>query len=271
MLELTTKNVGFEVQGRMILEDINIAFPAGARTAILGANGSGKSTLLRIIAGFNKKHAGKVLLAGTPLEKIPSRRLAQMMAVLPQKQAVPADLTVEQLVSCGRFPYRTFWGAQKKDDAKIIKDALYELGLEHFSRQRLDTLSGGEMQKVWLAMAICQQPQILLLDEPTTYLDIANQIEIMEILADLNKRHGMTIIMVLHDVNHARIYADYAVVLDDRHLLAQGPAQKVIDKELLAKAYGVKADVYENKKAQPQTVLFPNGLQLGDRMKEKLF
>lgn len=261
MATLEARHINFKVQNRTILEDINLIFPDGQRTAILGANGSGKSTLLRIVAGFNRKYAGAVLLDGQDIHKIAARTLAQKMAVLPQSQAVPQDLTVEELVAYGRFPYRSMFKRQSKDDGAIIAAALKELELTVLAQRRLNTLSGGELQKVWLAMAICQQPQILLLDEPTTYLDIANQLEIMQILAFLNKRHQMTIIMVLHDINHARIYADYVAVLHEKHLLVQGDAEEVISSQLLAQAYKVKADRYENLATQPQTILFPNGLQ----------
>ncbi len=260
MAVLTAKNIYIEFQNKVVLDDISLSFPEGKITAVLGPNGCGKSTLLKIAAGFQHHYKGQVLLDDEPLSKLSAKSIAKRMAVLPQSVNVPTDMTVHQLVAYGRFPYRSLLKNNNKDDQKIIKWSMKETGIDSLADRQLTTLSGGERQRAWIAMALCQQPEILLLDEPTTYLDIEHQLEIMQIIAMLNKHRNMTVIMVLHDINHARLYADNAVVINDHKIFAQGQPKKVLSVELLDKVFNVEAYLYKNQERTAEEIIFPVGL-----------
>ncbi len=261
MASLSVHNLNITINKNEILKNININFNEGKRTAIIGPNGCGKSTLLRAIAGLNRDYAGSVLLDGADMKKMPRRAIAEKLAILPQGVSAPADLTVKNLVAYGRFPYPSIFKNSNKDDAAIIADAIEKMRLTHLKERLVATLSGGERQRAWIAMALAQQPQILLLDEPTTYLDIAHQLEIMQIISELNAREGMTVIMVLHDINHARLYADDAVIIKDRHIFACGHPLEVITPENLAAVFGVEAAVYKNEKCKDEEIIFPFALR----------
>ena len=213
MASLSVHNLSITVNKNEILKNISIRFREGKRTAIIGPNGCGKSTLLRAVSGLSRDYGGEVLLDGADMKKLPRRAIAEKLAILPQGVSAPADLTVKDLVTYGRFPYRSLFKSAAKEDAEIVAQAMEKMRVSHLQSRLVATLSGGERQRAWIAMALAQQPQILLLDEPTTYLDIAHQLEIMQIVAELNAREGMTVIMVLHDINHARLYADDVVVI----------------------------------------------------------
>lgn len=260
MAVLKTENICVSFQGKNVLKNINISFPEGKITAILGPNGCGKSTLLKVMAGFHRDYAGNVFLDDKSLRGISAKHIARRMAVLPQTVSVPADLNVHQLVAYGRFPYRSFFKKTQKEDQKIIEWAMAETGVKSLADRQLNSLSGGERQRAWIAMALCQQPEILLLDEPTTYLDIAHQLEIMQIIKMLNKHNNMTVIMVLHDINHARIYADNTVIIKDQEVFAEGDPHKVLSVALLAEVFKVKAQVFQNKENSAEQIIFPVGL-----------
>lgn len=261
MASLSVHNLNITINKNEILKNININFNEGKRTAIIGPNGCGKSTLLRAIAGLNRNYSGEVLLDGTEIKKLARRTIAEKLAVLPQGVSAPADLTVKELVAYGRFPYRSMFKNGGQNDALIIEEAMEKMRVAHLRERLVATLSGGERQRAWIAMALAQQPQILLLDEPTTYLDIAHQLEIMQIVSELNKREGMTVIMVLHDINHARIYADNTVIIKDRHVFAAGQPFDVITPENLAAVFGVEAAVYKNNERRDEEIIFPFALQ----------
>ena len=183
------------------------------------------------------------------------------MAILPQGATTPTDLTVKELVSYGRFPYRSmFKSLNSRKEQAVIEEAMEKTHITSFSHRLVSTLSGGERQRTWIAMALAQQPKILLLDEPTTYLDIAHQIEVMQIVDELNKREKMTVIMVLHDINHARMYADDIVILKDKHVFEQGEPNTVLDVENLAKVFGVNAKMYQNYQNPEDKIIFPVSL-----------
>lgn len=260
MAVLTVKNIHIEFQNKVVLDDISLSFPEGKITAVLGPNGCGKSTLLKIAAGFQHHYKGQVLLDGEPLSRLSAKSIAKRMAVLPQSVSVPTDMTVNQLVAYGRFPYRSLLKKHNKDDQEIISWSMKETGIDSLADRQLTTLSGGERQRAWIAMALCQQPEILLLDEPTTYLDIAHQLEIMQIIAMLNKHRNMTVIMVLHDINHARLYADNTVVIKDHKIFAQGQPKKILSVELLAQVFNVEAYLYKNQERTTEEIIFPIGL-----------
>ena len=258
---LTTQNLTININGRCILEDINLQFKEGKRTAIIGPNGCGKSTLLKAISGLNHHYTGKVFLDKQNIKQLSRKKIAQKMAILPQGSTTPTDLTVKELVAYGRFPYRSLFKANNgKQDKAVIAECMHKTKIEHLADRLVATLSGGERQRTWIAMALAQQPKILLLDEPTTYLDIAHQLEVMQIIRELNCRERMTIIMVLHDINHARMYADDVIIIKDKHVFTQGSPKDILNVENLAKVFGVKADMYQNCSDPTDKIIFPVAL-----------
>lgn len=259
MASVSVQNLSIAIGKNTILQNININFREGKRTAIIGPNGCGKSTLLRAVAGLNRNYSGKVLLNGADMKNMPRRKIAEMLAILPQGVTAPADLTVRELVACGRFPYRSLFKREGKNDAEIIETAMQKTHIAHLAGRFVATLSGGERQRAWIAMALAQQPQILLLDEPTTYLDIAHQLEIMQIITELNAQENMTVIMVIHDINHARLYADDVVIIKNKGVFADGCPAEIITPPNLAEVFGVEAAVYKN--GAQDKVIFPFALK----------
>ena len=261
MASLSVHNLSITVNKNEILKNISISFREGKRTAIIGPNGCGKSTLLRAVSGLSRDYTGEVLLDGAEMKKLPRRAIAEKLAILPQGVSAPADLTVKDLVVYGRFPYRSLFKSAAKEDAEIVAQAMEKMRVSHLQSRLVATLSGGERQRAWIAMALAQQPQILLLDEPTTYLDIAHQLEIMQIVSELNAREGMTVIMVLHDINHARLYADDVVIIKNKGVFKSGEPQKVITPGTLGEVFGVEAAVYHNNERQAEEIIFPFALR----------
>ena len=254
-------NIYKSFKDRLILNNINFEVNKGETLVIIGGSGSGKSTLLKAISGLNRQYKGEILIDGENILHLSRKNLAKKMAILPQGATTPTDLTVKELVSYGRFPYRSmFKSLNNKKEQAIIEEAMEKTHITSFSHRLVSTLSGGERQRTWIAMALAQQPKILLLDEPTTYLDIAHQIEVMQIVDELNKREKMTVIMVLHDINHARMYADDIVILKDKHVFEQGEPNTVLDVENLAKVFGVNAKMYQNCQNPEDKIIFPVSL-----------
>ncbi len=244
---LSAKNLTVKIEEKTILSGVNISFTPGKRTAIIGPNGAGKSTLLKALAGLNHRYDGQVLLGDEDTKKIGRKAFARRLAILPQGMTVPGDVTVSELVDYGRFPYRGVMTAgDPKRDREAVEQALAKTHLKGYTSQRVMTLSGGERQRAFIAMALAQEPEILLLDEPTTYLDIGHQLEVMNIIEELNRNENMTIIMVLHDINHALQYADEIVVIKDHGIYRQGTPGDILTVDLLAEVFGVKADVFVN-------------------------
>lgn len=244
---LETKHLTVDIEGKTILKDLTMRFAEGKRTAIIGPNGAGKSTLLRTLAALSSDYGGEILLDGEEIRRMGRRMLSRRIAILPQHVQAPPDTTVERLVDYGRFPYRSwFRGSDPKADREAVEWALSVTRLGAFRHRQVNSLSGGERQRAWIAMALAQRPQILLLDEPTTYLDIAHQLEVMQIVRRLYEEYGMTIIMVLHDINHALQYADEIAVIKDHRVFAQGKPDDIITVDILAEVFGVKADIFIN-------------------------
>ena len=255
-MKISADKIGFEIDGKVILQEVTHDFAEGKRTGIIGSNGAGKSTLLKILCLLNKKFTGNVTIDGENIKNIPRNNLAQMIAILPQEREAPIDITVRQLTSYGRFPHRRlFRSSNPKEDREAVEWALNVTQLNKFADRQVATLSGGERQRAWLSMTLAQRPQILLLDEPTTYLDIKHQLEVMEIINDVNKRYGMTIIMVLHDLNHARTFTDELVVLKDHKIFKSGNSESTLNVELVNEVFGVEADIFMNSKGD--TVILP--------------
>lgn len=244
---LSAENLTVRIEKKTIISDVNISFTPGKRTAIIGPNGAGKSTLLKALAGLNHQYEGRVMLGAEDTKNLGRKAFARRVAILPQGMTVPADVTVSELVDYGRFPYRgVLTAGDPKRDREAVEQALAKTHLEGYTGQRVMTLSGGERQRAFIAMALAQEPEILLLDEPTTYLDIGHQLEVMNIIEELNRRENMTIIMVLHDINHALQYADEIVVIKNHGIYRHGTPAEILTVDLLAEVFGVKADVFVN-------------------------
>lgn len=255
-MTLKVENLNVSIAQQPILQDLSLDFAAGRRTAIVGPNGAGKSTLLRAVAGLNHDYTGSICLDGQEIRQLARQHMARKLAILPQGAAAPPDTTVGQLVDYGRFPYRSwFRTSDAKADREAVTWAMQVTKVTEFRDRQVQSLSGGERQRAFLAMALAQQPETLLLDEPTTYLDIAHQLEVMKIVTTINETYGMTVIMVLHDINHALQYADEIAVLKDKHIVAQGAPETVLTVEMLAQVFGVRADIFTNR--QGAKVLSP--------------
>ena len=248
---LSAKDISFEVSGKKILNNITYTFAENKRTAIIGSNGAGKSTLLKILCLLNKKFTGTVTINGDDIKGINRNKLAKMIAILPQEKDVPNDVTVKQLTSYGRFPYRNlFKSSDPKLDKEAIEWALMITNLGELADRQVSTLSGGERQRAWLAMVLAQRPQILLLDEPTTYLDIRHQLEVMKIITEVNKSSGMTIIMVLHDINHVRMFTDEVIIIKDSQIFASGEPKEILTASVISEVFGIKAETFINEKGE---------------------
>jgi len=244
---MKTHDLTIKIQNKDILTNINLSFLTGKTTAIIGPNGSGKSTLLKALAGLNNNITGQVLFENRDIKEFSKKNLARNLAILPQDPSVPADLTVEELVQYGRFPYQQWFARNDKEDQQCVQWAMQQTKLEEFKDRFVTTLSGGERQRTWIAMALAQKPKVLLLDEPTTYLDIAHQLEVMQIIDSLTQKYNITIIMVLHDINQALQYANDLVVIKNQSVFAQGSPQKILSANLLEKVFGVTADFFTNR------------------------
>lgn len=233
-------------ENKTILHGIDVSIPSNKISVIIGANACGKSTLLKTLARLIKPTSGDTVLDGKKISSFPSRRLAQLLGLLPQSPVVPEGIMVSDLVARGRFPYQTFLKGMDKEDYVAVAEALEIMGITELADRCVDELSGGQRQRVWIAMALAQQTDILLLDEPTTFLDIAFQVEILDLLTDLNRKRGTTIVMVLHDINLSARYADYIFAVHQGNLVAQGTPEDVISEELIKTVYGLDCAVIKD-------------------------
>lgn len=251
--EATHLAAGYENQ--MIIEDVSLTIPSHQISIIIGANGCGKSTLLKTMARLIKPLAGQITLNGTPIQKIPPKSFAKILGLLPQSPIVPEGITVVDLIGRGRFPHHTFWKGWTTEDDEAVAEAMDIMGVTEFAHRSIDELSGGQRQRVWIAMALAQQTDILFLDEPTTYLDITYQIEILDRLTDLNKKYGTTIVMVLHDINLSARYADHLFALHKGKLIAEGAPSEVITSSLIQQIFDLQCIVVEDPIAKSPAIV----------------
>lgn len=226
-----------------ILRDLNLTVPTGRITAIVGANACGKSTLLRCMSRLLKPEQGQVLLDGRAIHRTPPRELARRLGLLPQTPLAPGGITVADLVSHGRHPHKGLLARWRAEDDRAVARALTATRTDTLADRDLDALSGGQRQRVWIAMALAQETDVLLLDEPTTYLDINHQIEVLDLLVDLNRDRQTTIVMVLHDLNLAARYADTLVAMKNGAIHAAGPPQEVLTEATVEQAFGLPCRV----------------------------
>lgn len=240
---LQTNNLHAGYEQKLILNDVNISIPQNKISIIIGANGCGKSTLLKTMARLIKPASGEVVLDGKSIHQMPPKQLAKTLGLLPQSPVVPEGITVADLVGRGRFPHQTLFGSWSKKDYEAVAEALEMMNITEFADRNIDELSGGQRQRVWIAMALAQQTDILFLDEPTTYLDITYQVEILDLLTDLNIKYGTTIVMVLHDINLSARYADYLFTMKEGQLIAEGTPQDIVTSELIKETFQLECAV----------------------------
>lgn len=241
-----------------IVDGVDIAFPPGRISVIVGANACGKSTLLKTVARLLEAQSGAVILDGTRIDRIPTKELARTLGLLPQQPVAPEGIVVADLVGRGRHPHQKLFRSWTADDDRAVTQALSATGVLDLADRAIDELSGGQRQRVWIAMALAQETDILLLDEPTTFLDVSHQIEVLDLLTDLNRARGTTIVMVLHDINLAARYADHLFALRRGRLVASGPPADVVTSELVREVFDLDALVIEDPVSGTPLVL-PRG------------
>lgn len=263
-----TEQVKIKYSDQIVVDDLNLSIPKEKITALIGANGSGKSTILKTLARIMRPFGGTVYLNGKSIHQSPTKEIAKQLAILPQNPTAPGGLTVYELVSYGRFPYQKGLGTLTKEDRDMIHWALDVTGLTALNQRPIEQLSGGQRQRAWIAMALAQQTDILLLDEPTTYLDMAHQLEVLELLEKLNREENRTIVMVVHDLNHASQYAQQIVAIRHGKVVAEGTPQEVITKEVLREVFGVEADILTDSRTG-LPICFPYRLLKAEKVEEE--
>ncbi|WP_025759971.1 iron-enterobactin ABC transporter ATP-binding protein [Enterobacter sichuanensis] len=231
---------------KIIARDLTVAIPDGHFTAIIGPNGCGKSTLLRTLSRLMTPVEGSVFLDGEQIQRFPSKEVARRIGLLAQNATTPGDITVLELVSRGRYPHQPLFTRWRKEDEEAVNRAMRATGITDLALQSVDTLSGGQRQRAWIAMVLAQETAIMLLDEPTTWLDISHQIDLLELLSELNRTQGYTLAAVLHDLNQACRYATHLIALRDGEIVAQGAPKEIVTPELIARIYGMRCMIIDD-------------------------
>lgn len=240
---ITTEHLSAGYDGRPVFHDLDLEIPSGKITTLIGSNGSGKSTILKTMSRLIVPTAGAVCLDGQSIHGMPTKLVAQKLALLPQGAQTPAGITVNDLVEYGRFPYRNKLSGLSAKDREIIRWALSSTNMTELAGREMDQLSGGQRQRGWIAMALAQKTGILFLDEPTTYLDISHQLDILQLLRKLNLEQGVTIVMVLHDLNHAIMFSDYLIAIKDGEKYGAGAPEQIVTAKTLREVFDVEAEI----------------------------
>lgn len=238
-----------------VVRNLSVEVPQGQITCIVGANACGKSTLLRALARLLKPRAGMVLLDGESIHKLRTREVATRLGLLPQSPTAPEGITVADLVARGRYPHQTWFRQWTSADEAVITEAMRATGIVSLARRPVDELSGGQRQRVWIAMALAQGTDLMLLDEPTTYLDLAHQVDVLDLLVDLNRRDHRTIVLVLHDLNQAARYSDHLIAMREGEVIAAGPPARVITEDLVHRVFGLRSKIVVDEVAGTPHVL----------------
>lgn len=249
MNSIETENLAIAYDDTLVVESLTMGIPQGKITSIIGPNGCGKSTVLKAVGRILKPQGGAVYLNGQDIHRLSTKETAKCMAILPQSPTAPGGLTVGELVAHGRFPHQRGFGRLTPEDKSIIRWALEATKLSVFEKRPVDTLSGGQWQRVWIAMALAQQTDLILLDEPTTYLDLAHQLEVLSLLFDLNRGQHCTIVMVLHDLNLAARFSDYMIAICGGLIVSHGLPEQVMTGEVLRRTFNINAEVVPEPRA----------------------
>ncbi|MFI6284177.1 ABC transporter ATP-binding protein [Streptomyces sp. NPDC051018] len=242
---LAARGVTVGYGGRNVIDDLDVAIPPGVITTVIGPNGCGKSTLLRTLSRLLRPTRGTVVLDGEDIARLRTKDVARKLGLLPQAPVAPEGLTVADLVARGRHPHQSWLRQWSSDDAAVVERALAMTGVSDLADRPVDALSGGQRQRVWISMTLAQGTDLLLLDEPTTYLDLAHAVEVLDLVDDLHES-GCTVVMVLHDLNLATRYSDNLIVMREGLILARGHPREVISDELLYEAFGLRARVIDD-------------------------
>lgn len=242
---LVADHVTLAYDDRVVVDDLTLHLPGTGMTMIVGANGCGKSTLLRAMARLLALASGVVLLDGADIRRLPTKAVARVVGLLPQSPIAPEGVTVSELVGRGRYPHRSWARPWSSIDDAAVADALIATGIASLADRRVEELSGGQRQRVWIAMALAQEPDILLLDEPTTYLDAAHQIDVLDLLTDLGHR-GTAVVVVMHELNLATRYADHLIAMKDGGVVAAGAPRDIVTRELVDHVFGLDAAIIED-------------------------
>lgn len=240
---IVTKNLVVGYDKHIVVPGFNVEIEKGKITSIIGPNGCGKSTVLKAIGRIIRKESGTIIINDKDIKDLKTKEIAKELAILPQAPQAPGTINCYDLVAYGRYPYQKGFGKLSEEDKKIIKWALDVTYMSEFALRPIDTLSGGQRQRVWIAMALAQQTGIILLDEPTTYLDLNHQLEVLELLKDLNEKEKVTIVMVLHDLNLASKYSDYLLAMKDGEIINFGSPEIVFTKEMLKKCFLLNGEI----------------------------
>ncbi|SFD93531.1 iron complex transport system ATP-binding protein [Lentibacillus persicus] len=243
MQTLSANDLTLGYGDNIVIDDLDITIPKGEITVFIGSNGCGKSTLLRSLARLLKPKDGDVVLDGEDIAKMGTKEVAKKMSILPQSPGTPDGLNVMELVKQGRHPYRGFLKQWSQEDEQAVHNALEATNMLEFKDRPVDSLSGGQRQRAWIAMTLAQETDMILLDEPTTYLDMTHQIDVLDLLFELNEKDGRTVVMVLHDLNLACRYAHHIVALKDKTVFAQGKPEEIVTCNLVHEVFQMKCDV----------------------------
>jgi iron complex transport system ATP-binding protein len=262
---IDARNLAIGYGTATIVPDLSLSLKEGKVTALVGPNGSGKSTILRAMARLLKPQQGSVYLDGRSISDMSTKEVARHLAILPQSPDIPAGVTVRELIGYGRYPYQGILARQSDEDREAIEWAIGVAALEPFASRAVDTLSGGERQRAWIAMALAQRTGILLLDEPTTYLDIRHQQELLSLVRQLNHEHGLTVGLVLHDLNQAATHSDHMIVLSDGRIYAEGPPHQIMTPAVINAVFGVEVTVLSHPQSGIPICLFGGACPLPAR------
>ncbi|GAA0835648.1 ABC transporter ATP-binding protein [Marinomonas arenicola] len=245
-LSLATESITLCYDQNIIAQDLSVRIPEGKFSVIVGPNGCGKSTLLRAMSRLLEPKSGQVLLNGQDIHTLATRDVAKILGLLPQSAIAPDGIKVVDLIARGRFPHQTWFQPWREEDQNAVDAAMKATSITEFAQHNVDQLSGGQRQRVWVAMALAQETPLLLLDEPTTYLDIAHQIELMDLFQDLNRLQGHTLVAVLHDLNHACRYADNLIAMKAGKIIATGAPKDIVTETLIEEVFGLPCMILDD-------------------------
>ncbi|MER5575245.1 ABC transporter ATP-binding protein [Streptomyces massasporeus] len=243
---LSAENVTLAYDQRVIAEQLSVEIPDQSFTVIVGPNACGKSTLLRALSRMLKPSEGRVLLDGNVIQSMPAKKVARTLGLLPQSSVAPDGITVADLVGRGRYPHQGILRQWSTQDERVVQESMRQTGVAELGDRYVDELSGGQRQRVWIAMALAQQTPLLLLDEPTTYLDIQHQIDVLDLCAELHEEQGRTLVAVLHDLNHAARYATHLIALREGRVIAEGAPKDIVTAGLVEEVFGLRCQVIDD-------------------------
>ncbi|MBZ6138425.1 ABC transporter ATP-binding protein [Streptomyces olivaceus] len=243
---LTAENVTLAYDQRVIAKQLSVEIPDNSFTVIVGPNACGKSTLLRALSRMLKPSEGRVLLDGSVIQSTPAKQVARTLGLLPQSSIAPDGITVGDLVGRGRYPHQGLLRQWSTEDERVVQESMARTGISELAERYVDELSGGQRQRVWIAMALAQQTPLLLLDEPTTYLDIQHQIDVLDLCAELHEEQGRTLVAVLHDLNHAARYATHLIALREGRIIAEGAPKDIVTADLVERVFGLRCQVIDD-------------------------